>query len=974
MKVLCAIGFLLVSFCLVAKPLTLVRDGKVEASVIIGSKPTKSAQLAALELQHIVQLITGAKLPIREEAASEDKVRILIGENDAVKKLGIPDKPFQREEYLIAFKDNHIILAGNDSPDYGKIDYANAKTFPEFRYTYRSSTYAVYDFLEKACGVRFYSYGDLGIVFTPRKTLEVKPLSIRRHPFMDAFRYPYIDYSLSKLPDCTPREAMLLLFRWRCNVMYGLINHSIYSIYPRYWAKATNSWSNLFIESRPSYFATRKTGRVQISSVRRAFPLDKQPPSQLCFSNQEVVEYFAEEAYQVFLGKKIEAGYANIPVVPGQPFYYPFHEDDDGAWCECEKCSQKLKKHPYSYWHFKWADEVATAAAKKDPRIGISTPAYSDSLPKPDLTLDKNVTVQLCLSIQSWYHPQVYAYQHGAYKNWVKTEAKKRPLTLWLYLLCPSHEAELIYKYHKFFPSVYPWKVGEYFKEFTSDGIRGWFGEIKPRVQLLEAYIGTKLSDDPSLDPNQMLDEFFSLYYGSSGAAMKEFYKKLEAISWDIKNYSKQVQQTVKRSSFVYGLHNEQSNWHLGSRARMDELNALVTQAKNAARTPEEKARVQRFIDHIWQQALEGRTEFENREKARAIPLPHIVAGLVGAANGDPGKVDFSHAPKTGLWRTLENQKADTELEGALANDGKYLYFKFTEKGNYAIENKKADLWTNGVEIFFSKKRDSDYLQLAVGVDGKYEVYQSSIVSGVNRFVKIPLNIEVKSTPSEGGWELTLAIPLEAIVPEGLKVGESIYVNFFRTRRADEKMESFTWSPIFSKAYADGMYRMGEMFIQGASREGEMDVNGSLQMAPGANLPKNWIENKPPTAPSCIKASEGSMTLSAKEVGKSWVQVFFQEYIPVKQGDKILIEADAKGHSAADGGVYLYMYNKNGAGLALKSLQGLDGSVKKYKIEFTIPPVGAGNRTPVWIRPFFRSNGEVTLSNIRVRIIPREKQ
>ena len=44
--------------------LVLVQDGRANATIVLAAKPTGSAQLAAFELQHYIQKISGAKLPI----------------------------------------------------------------------------------------------------------------------------------------------------------------------------------------------------------------------------------------------------------------------------------------------------------------------------------------------------------------------------------------------------------------------------------------------------------------------------------------------------------------------------------------------------------------------------------------------------------------------------------------------------------------------------------------------------------------------------------------------------------------------------------------------------------------------------------------------------------------------------------------------------------------------------------------------
>ena len=47
-----------------ADEIALVKNGKPVSEIVIPEKPTRSVQMAAFELQHLVQLITGAELTI----------------------------------------------------------------------------------------------------------------------------------------------------------------------------------------------------------------------------------------------------------------------------------------------------------------------------------------------------------------------------------------------------------------------------------------------------------------------------------------------------------------------------------------------------------------------------------------------------------------------------------------------------------------------------------------------------------------------------------------------------------------------------------------------------------------------------------------------------------------------------------------------------------------------------------------------
>ena len=961
-RLLFAFVFLFVSALSAAT--VLVKDGKPQGAIILGSRPTRAAQFAALELQYWISKITGAQLPIRAVPQNGDQVRLIVGLNEHTEKFGIA--PFQKEEYQIAFKGNDWILAGNDAPDYGKVDYQNYKTFPEILYCYRSTTYAVYDFLEKFCGVRFYTYGEEGVCYTPRKTLDVAGEGYRRMPSMEAARYPHIQNVLKKM-NVPPRENHLMLLRWRVNAMYGLANHSIYSIYPRYWDRATfKMLQPVFREKRPELFAMRKTGSTKNSSaVRRWFSDKNPPPSQLCFSQPDVLKYFTEEALQVYAGKKILGGFANTPRMAGQPFYYPFQEDDDSFWCECDACSAKRKNVPYSYSHFKFVNDLAKSVAAKNKDMGIATLAYSSSLQRPkNLRLEKNVSVQMCHSIQSWYHPQIYKYQHGIYKDWVKAEGKNRPLLLWLYMLNPAHEATHIYKYNKFFPVLYPQHAGQYFKEFLNDGISGWFGEIDFSRHALEAYIACKLSYDSSLDPKQLLSEYFRMYYGAAGKDMQEFYETLEKHVWNIKNYSPRVRAITKYNSFVYGLHTDRDNWHLGNRTILAKLDKLVRSAQQKAKTPLEKQRMQRFMNQIWNQAMEGRQEFETREKARAVPYPELTVRAIANGDNQLEKLDFSKADRVQVWTMRDNKPSPVPVEMAMMYDSKYLYVYFKEKDTYAMKNIDQNIWLNCIEFFLAEKRESDYVQVVINPKGQCEIFESVTIYGVQKFRKkevIPCT--VVSTVVQDSWTLKFALPLDRLFSKKIAPDARIYSNLFRTRRVGGEISTYMWSTIFTDLYKENLYRLAPLYFQIMPTDGALPV--TLKGNTGT-LPQNWkslvsVHSNPKTA------FDGKV-LSVENVNKDikhWASVYWNQMFSCQPGDEITVTFTASGK----GPVYcetvlLHWHGNSARGRANKTVY-LTDQPKKYTVTIVIPPKGkAAKRTPMAFRILFMVKHNMKISDV----------
>ena len=64
---------------LFAGEITLIQDGRPNAEIVLGEKPTVSAQLAAFELNHHFRLITGIELPVSAKATAAPGIKIHLG-------------------------------------------------------------------------------------------------------------------------------------------------------------------------------------------------------------------------------------------------------------------------------------------------------------------------------------------------------------------------------------------------------------------------------------------------------------------------------------------------------------------------------------------------------------------------------------------------------------------------------------------------------------------------------------------------------------------------------------------------------------------------------------------------------------------------------------------------------------------------------------------------------------------------------
>ena len=147
---------------------------------------------------------------------------------------------------------------GRDKDDQREFDYDKVDTWPEL-FDEQGSTYAVYDFLEKFCEVRWYIPTELGLCCPHRRTLTVSGADVRRAPVMKT-RTQSVNYQFpadlcgdtvtsdKPTPPLAWREQMLLWHRvgWAGRPM----------------TLPLSKWVlDRFLEEHPEYFSQGGQGR-----------------------------------------------------------------------------------------------------------------------------------------------------------------------------------------------------------------------------------------------------------------------------------------------------------------------------------------------------------------------------------------------------------------------------------------------------------------------------------------------------------------------------------------------------------------------------------------------------------------------------------------------------------------------------------------------------------------------------------------
>jgi hypothetical protein len=591
-----------------ASDFVLVCDGQPAATIVTAAAATDVAAFAAQELQYHVRKITGATLPIKFDAEKVEGARILVGPSVATAQLGLKPDQFKDQEYLIHFVGNTLILLGKDAPSRVTLEKAkdwsaaaDARVPPPPMFEEQATSYAVHDFLERFCDVRWFGPGELEMVLPKKATLVVQPREVRRAPAI-IHRYP--DGPMKIITEQwnrpSPQDLALFWSRLRAGGEKYSCNHSFYGYYDRFWVKNPKC-PEVFVAAHPDWFA-------QGYSASELKIYDKAGrPAQMCYSNQGFIDQVVADARKFFDVQSTMAG-----VQASGEYFGLVPMDISNHWCRCAACQAQLTRdrnnHEFSNgiasdYIFTFANKVAREVAKTHPDKYLSMLAYNEYAYYPSkVRPEPNISVQMCLQARHWWAPGSKETDTSFYHDWVSRD-KGRRLYVWLYycfpeLLCDDGN-------WRCFPGFSAHNLDQQIKMFARDGIRGAF--LNYLGEQVDFYITLKLFDDPSLDIDALLEDFFTRYYGPAGEPLKRFYLRVEDIYSNPANYPEEV----RKNHFKQWHQTQEMAWkYLGTEARMAELGAMMAEAERAPVSDIEKQRVALFRKAVWDYMVEGRKQY----------------------------------------------------------------------------------------------------------------------------------------------------------------------------------------------------------------------------------------------------------------------------------------------------------------------------------------------------------------------------
>ena len=486
------------------KPLELVKDGKINFVIVTADRPNQIARYAAKELQAHFKLACGNAPAVIKESQYKSGPAIMVGETAVARKYGINPELIAPENLVVVRLDDVIVLSGGDNAS------IPASMVPGRSFVPVGTLFAVYEFLEKSVGFRWYWPGKNGTYVPQVKNLSINKLYTTSRPQYDTRKTFYA--IVKNDPDVTLADCEAWYRRNRFGGSVGdpIANHSF------------NDWIKRFAKTKPEYLALQADGSRKVNFEPGG--------GHVCMSHPEVFTQTVADKLAEFKRNKYTSF---AKVMPG---------DSNGLfYCKCAPCQKKIRPDMgdqglYSNVVWEYVNRVAAEVAKQAPGKKIVCCAYGGYLRKPEFPLMPNVAVTLC------YYPVPRG--STTYKDmwkklldeWGSTGAK---LYVWEYWN-GSRYGRGTYGTPAIFPrqlkAIYAMDAGcingraiELCDVDTNGrSVHGWSDWI---YDIQNLYAAGKLMWNPGEDIDGIMEEYFTKFFGPAAAPIRQFHEEME-LAW----------------------------------------------------------------------------------------------------------------------------------------------------------------------------------------------------------------------------------------------------------------------------------------------------------------------------------------------------------------------------------------------------------------------------------------------------------
>jgi hypothetical protein len=603
-------------------PFRIAAAGQPKAVIVMPENAGPAVESVANELRDYLGKITGARFETRGDRAAlpTGLNAIDVGRTRFAANSGVTADGLEKEGFRITTRGSHLFLLGRDDD---------------------GTQFAVYEFLEKYCGVRWFFPGEFGQEVPRNPNLAVKARDERQAPYF-LRRTMYLAWSKGD----EPVEVDYQRFgrKWK-------VGSSVKTVGVHTWGKIIPPAE--LGPAHPEYFAL-----VNGTRQRDWSKFDGSHEYQLCTGNPEVVRRSIDWVRRYF------TEHPDADVLSISP-------NDGLGFCECERCraldsGETLemygKKHPeLADRIITYANAVAEGLTATHPDKRLLILAYTVYRRPPVRVLPhKNLVVQYADNAEFHYDAARKAERLGGLESWAH--------------LTPNLMIYEYYVWGGYVPArgLTPMIV-ESIQRFQRLGIRLFRTQSRADYGLsgLNYYLAAKLLWNPQLDPNLVLDDYFRTCFGRAAQPMKEYFRLLDE-RWKAAVLEVGTTDLTPQTALYFLV-----SFNPAARAR---LRALLDQAAKAADTPAHQARVGFFAQayRYSELTVEGAEQMLELERA----------GVVTVDKKFPTRVTAFRKP--GELAPADRARAVESLRQAVARWEARGKFMDEIKGRYVIDDAYA--------------------------------------------------------------------------------------------------------------------------------------------------------------------------------------------------------------------------------------------------------------------------------------------
>ena len=443
-------------------------------------RPKAHERTAMEELSHYLEKRVAGSLRI----GGEEGITFHVGDTPLAEREKVLSTQLPPERWVIRSYGKDVLLNGGGP---------------------RGALFAVYHFLEDACGVRWWSEFEEDI--PSPGPLDLPALDRQGEP---AFAFRDI-YRAEQGADSVRTERRL-----RMNAHGGAAFGGAFSFGPPRFCHTFDNYLNAEenLEKHPEWFSLRNGKRI-----------GGQRQGQLCLTNPEVRDEMLKRLIAF-----IEQGYEEARKTGVEPpRIYDISHNDNQAYCTCERCEAAAKQYGLSGVNLNFVNALAGAIAQKYPDVLLCTWAYqyTQDPPKGGVRPADNVIIRLCDTdsnqAASILEPDNRPY-HDRLEAW---SAITKHLFIWDYAITFSATLTGLP-----FPSEFHY--GDLFRLYRDNHVSGIFWEHEhpylADMWELKFFLETRLMEDPDLDCEALIKRFMREYYGPAGDGILAYRKHLDRI------------------------------------------------------------------------------------------------------------------------------------------------------------------------------------------------------------------------------------------------------------------------------------------------------------------------------------------------------------------------------------------------------------------------------------------------------------